>query len=82
MVRQAQAKGLPITAEVCPHHFALDDRELAKGDSNYKMNPPLRSVEDVQAMKAAMGILAQNAVVSKAFLSASGPLAPKPRTMP
>ena len=54
LVRQAQAKGPPITAEVCPHHFALDDRELAKGDSNYKMNPPLRSVEDVQAMKAAL----------------------------
>ena len=54
LVRRAQAKGLPITAEVCPHHFALDDRELAKGDSNYKMNPPLRSLEDVQAMKDAM----------------------------
>ncbi len=54
LVRRAQAKGLPITAEVCPHHFALDDRELAKGDSNYKMNPPLRSLDDVQAMKEAM----------------------------
>lgn len=54
LVRRAQAKGLPITAEVCPHHFALDDRELAKGDSNYKMNPPLRSLEDVQAMKDAL----------------------------
>ncbi len=54
LVREARAKGLPITAEVCPHHFALDDRELAKGDSNYKMNPPLRSLDDVQAMKEAM----------------------------
>lgn len=54
LVRQARAKGLPVTAEVCPHHFALDDSELAKGDSNYKMNPPLRGKEDVEAMKQAL----------------------------
>lgn len=54
LVRQARAKGLRVTAEVCPHHFSLDDRELARGDSNYKMNPPLRGEADVQAMKKAL----------------------------
>lgn len=54
LVRLAREKGLPVTAEVCPHHFTLDDSELAKGDSNYKMNPPLRTAADVQAMKKAL----------------------------
>jgi len=54
MLREARAKGLPITGEVCPHHFALTDEELIKGDSNYKMNPPLRSADDVAAMKEAL----------------------------
>ena len=47
-------KGLPVTAEVCPHHFTLDDTRLESGDSNYKMNPPLRDKDDVQAMKEAL----------------------------
>lgn len=54
LVRKAKARGLRVTAEVCPHHFSLDDRELAKGDSNYKMNPPLRGAADVAALKAAL----------------------------
>ena len=39
-----------ITAEVCPHHFTLTDHDIVEGDSNYKMAPPLRSSEDVQAI--------------------------------
>lgn len=54
MVRDAQQRGLCITAEVCPHHFTLDNSELAWGDSNYKMNPPLREKDDVEAMKEAL----------------------------
>lgn len=54
MVREARKKGLFVTAEVCPHHFTLDDSELARGDSNYKMNPPLREKRDVKAMKEAL----------------------------
>ncbi len=50
LVRQAKAKGIRITAEVTPHHFTLTDEELVTYDSNYKMNPPLRTEEDVLAM--------------------------------
>lgn len=48
------AEGTRITAEVCPHHFFLDDSMLEGGDPNFKMNPPLRAKEDVQAMKDAL----------------------------
>ncbi|MBK7105797.1 MAG: dihydroorotase [Ignavibacteriae bacterium] len=50
LVREAKAKGLKITAEVTPHHFTLTDEALISYDSNYKMNPPLRTEEDVKAM--------------------------------
>lgn len=40
-----------LTAEVCPHHFTLSEDDIPKDDANYKMNPPLRSKEDVQALK-------------------------------
>lgn len=51
LVQMAKEMGLPVTAEVCPHHFALSDEEIPCDDANYKMNPPLRSKEDVQALK-------------------------------
>ena len=51
MVRQAKAQGLPVTTEVCPHHLLLTDRDCAGGDPNFKMSPPLRSAEDVQACR-------------------------------
>ncbi len=50
MVREAKARGLNVTCEVTPHHFALSDKELMKFDSDYKMNPPLRSEADIQAV--------------------------------
>ncbi len=50
LVRQAKAKGIRVTAEVTPHHFCLTDEELINYDTNYKMNPPLRTEENVQAM--------------------------------
>jgi dihydroorotase len=50
LVREAKAKGLKVTAEVTPHHFTLTDEALSTYDSNYKMNPPLRTEEDVKAM--------------------------------
>lgn len=49
-VREAKAKGIKVTSEVTPHHFLLTDESLDSYDSNYKMNPPLRTEEDVQAM--------------------------------
>ncbi len=49
-VRQAKKAGLPVTAEVTPHHFTLVDENVGDFDTHYKMNPPLRSVADRDAM--------------------------------
>lgn len=51
LVKLAKQWGQPVTAEVCPHHFTLSDADIPRDDANYKMNPPLRSREDVQALK-------------------------------
>lgn len=67
MVQQAKQNGLKVTAEVCPHHFTLTSDDIKKiepsvdqekkvaidadADTNFKMNPPLRKKEDVQALK-------------------------------
>ena len=52
MVRQAKASGIRISAEVTPHHFTLTDAAVAEYDTNAKMNPPLRSEDDVAAVIA------------------------------
>ncbi|WP_243300816.1 dihydroorotase [Geothrix oryzisoli] len=54
MVRDAKARGLAVTCEVTPHHFALSDKELMKFDSDFKMNPPLRTEADIQAVLEAI----------------------------
>lgn len=51
MVEAARAKGLPVSAEVCPHHFAMCDEDITEDNGRFKMNPPLRGKEDVQALK-------------------------------
>ena len=51
MVRMAKADGVHVTAEVCPHHFAMTSDEIVSDDANYKMNPPLRTAADVEALK-------------------------------
>jgi len=50
LVRQAKKKGIDITAEAAPHHFTLTEEYLKDFDTNYKMNPPLRTKEDVEAV--------------------------------
>ncbi len=50
MVAFAKSKGLPVTCETTPHHFALTDAGVAAYDSNYKMKPPLRCDHDVDAV--------------------------------
>lgn len=50
LVRQAKKKRIKVTAEVAPHHFALTDDMLKSFDTNFKMNPPLRTRNDVGAM--------------------------------
>jgi len=47
MVREAKARGIKVTAEVTPHHFTLTDDAVKTYDTNTKMNPPLRTQEDV-----------------------------------
>lgn len=49
IIRQAKAAGIPVTAETAPHYFTLDARSVG-GNTNRKMNPPLRSEEDVTAI--------------------------------
>jgi dihydroorotase len=51
MVRAAKAQGLPVTAEAAPHHFTLTDAEVQSFDPVFKVNPPLRSAEDVTAVR-------------------------------
>lgn len=50
MVGEAKRRGLRVTSEVSPHHFALHDGEIVPYDSNYKMKPPIRCNHDVEAM--------------------------------
>jgi dihydroorotase len=54
MIREAKARGLNVTCEVTPHHFALTDKELRRFDADYKMNPPLRSEADLDAVLQAI----------------------------
>ena len=55
MVEKAKEEGLKVTAEVCPHHFTLTSADIREEEiTNYKMNPPLRTKEDVEALKAGL----------------------------
>ncbi len=51
MVEMAKKKGIRVTAEVCPHHFTLTSSDIPGDDANYKMNPPLRAKEDMEALR-------------------------------
>lgn len=53
-VAAAKAAGLPVTAEVTPHHFTLTDACCCDYDATYKVNPPLRTEADVEAVKQAL----------------------------
>ncbi len=52
LIRQAKADGLPVTAEATPHHLLLTDAACMGYDPNYKMNPPLRTLADVESLRA------------------------------
>ena len=54
LIRFAKSQGIKVTAEACPHHFALTDEACSNFDTSTKVNPPLRSKEDVQAIKEAI----------------------------
>jgi len=50
ILREAQARGVRLSGEVCPHHIALNDESLAGYDTSFKMNPPLREQSDIDAL--------------------------------
>ena len=51
LIRDAKKRGLKVTAETAPHYFTLTDESLQSYDTNFKINPPLRSEQDVLAIK-------------------------------
>ncbi|QPZ39993.1 dihydroorotase [Paramicrobacterium chengjingii] len=54
VIRWAKARGIPVTAEVTPHHLLLTDDLVAGYDARYKVNPPLRTQDDVAAVREAL----------------------------
>ena len=63
LVRSAKASGLPVTCEVTPHHFTLTDEDV-QYDTRYKMNPPLASREDRDALIAGLADGAVDAIAT------------------
>ena len=55
LLREARARGVKISGEVCPHHIALTDDSIQNFDTNFKMNPPLRTEQDVAALLEGIG---------------------------
>lgn len=51
LLREARARGVKISGEVCPHHIALTDDSIQNFDTNFKMNPPLRTAQDISALR-------------------------------
>ena len=64
LIRQAKEMSLPITCEVTPHHLLLTDDCCADYDTNFKVNPPLRTAEDIEALKKAIAEGLVDALVS------------------
>jgi dihydroorotase len=50
LLRNARGRGIPVTGELCPHHIALTDESICSFDSSFKMNPPLRTQEDIDGL--------------------------------
>ena len=53
-MRAAKAEGLPVTSEATPHHFTLTDESLRSFDPVFKVNPPLRTMADIEALKVGL----------------------------
>jgi dihydroorotase len=54
LIKWAKKQGIKVSCEVAPHHFSLDESYLKDYDTNFKMNPPLRTKEDIKAIKKAL----------------------------
>ena len=55
ILREARARGVQLSGEVCPHHIALTDESVRAFDTNFKMNPPLRTQRDIDALIGGIG---------------------------
>ena len=77
LVRRAKSDGLPVTAEVTPHHLSLTDELLTGYDPLYKVNPPLRTMDDIAALKAGIADGTIDAVATD-----HAPHAPHTKEMP
>ena len=53
-VRRGKAAGIPVTCEVTPHHIALTDMDITEDNGRFKMNPPLRGIEDKEAIRVGL----------------------------
>jgi len=65
LIRQAKRKGLKVTCDVAAHHLVLTDDLVAEFDSNYKVNPPLRTLADIDALKEGLKDGTVDAIVSQ-----------------
>jgi dihydroorotase len=54
LIRNAKQQSLPVTCEVTPHHLLLNEENCSEYDTNYKVNPPLRTTSDIEALKHAI----------------------------
>ena len=54
LIRWGKERGIRVTAEVCPHHLSLTEESVRGYDTNAKMNPPLRTAKDVEALREAV----------------------------
>jgi dihydroorotase len=54
LIRWGKERGINVTAEVCPHHISLTEERVLRYDTNAKMNPPLRTAKDVEALRDAV----------------------------
>lgn len=50
ILREARSRGIPLSGEICPHHIALTDENIKTYDTNFKMNPPLRTERDIEEL--------------------------------
>lgn len=64
LIREAKKRGFPVTAETAPHYFTLSEELITSFDPVYKVNPPLRSVEDIAAIKAGLADGTLDAIAS------------------
>lgn len=65
LIREAKEKGIRVTCDVAAHHLVLTDQEIAGFDSNYKVSPPLRTEEDIEALKKGLSDGTIDAIVSQ-----------------